>query len=332
LAAVVTLVLAACATGGNHATVTKGQYVDVRFPIAKVDGQTTYPHVVDPMGTLWYLDGARVVRQPRPTSFHVLHDANAQSGVIFWYAGFVYVLDGDGKRFTRVGNRLRTRSVRIPAAETPVDGITADALHHDFIAAQTSPHAVAVVDGWRWYEEHLPDDVDPFTAVLAGGPHRKQYLLTADARSSSVVIKDRQKGETVIVDLPNNGCFSGSSSELRVPVDLQGRDARRAWATTGEHIVTLDLETKRILRMWDPGGCAMHIVRATARAAVVLVSAPSDRGYVSSLVKIDEQGTQPLASYGKIPGLGATVSMDRFGRLWWFDRSSNSFICRTPVG
>jgi hypothetical protein len=326
------LAVAGCASGANHAAVKQDQYLDVRFPIAKVDGQTTYPHVVDEMGTLWYLDGARIVRQPRPTSFHILRDHNAQSGVIFWYAGFVYMLDGDGKRFTRVGMHLRTKSVSIPPAETPVDGITADALHRDIVAAQPAPHEVAVVDGWRWYEEHLPSDVDPFTAVLGGGPHRKQYLLAADARSTSVAIKDRQRGGTVFVDLPSNECFAGTSSTLRVPVDLQGRDARRAWATSGEHVVTFDLLTKRILRIWDPGGCAMHIVRATASSVVVVVSTTTANGYVSSVVKIDQGGAHPLASYGEVAGLGASASMDRFGRLWWFDHGSNSFICRTPVG
>jgi hypothetical protein len=326
------LVLAGCAGGANHATAARGQYLDVRFPLAKADGQTAYPHVVDPMGTLWYLDGARIVRQPRPGVYHILRDASAQSGAIFWYAGFVYLLDGDGKRFTRVGMHLRTKTTPIPAAETPVDGITADALHHDFIAAQPAPHQVAVVDGWRWFEEHLPDEVDPFTAVLAGGPHRKQYLLAADARSTSVAIKDRHRGETVFVDLPDNACFAGTASTLRVPVDLQGRDARRAWATSGEHVVTFDLETKRILHVWDPGGCAMHVLRASAQAVVIVVTTTSNRGYVSSLAKVDDFGVHPLPSYGEIPGIGATASMDRFGRLWWYDHASKSFICRTPVG
>jgi hypothetical protein len=307
------------------------RYVDAVFPVAKPTSQRSYPHVVDGYGALWYIDGNAVVRQTQPQSFHVVPDGDAHAGNIFWYDGDVWVLDGDGKSIQRIGRRYRVLTLPIPAAYAPVEGVVADARHRGLVLAESAPHQLAVVDTWKWYAEPLPQGIDPFSTALAGGPQGKKYLIAGDQHNASIAIKNRWNHSTVFLDLPGNACFAGSSA-LHVPVDVSGRDARRAWVTSGEHVLSVDLENKRILRDWDLDGCAMQIVQAGPKSAVVLTSVPSGNGYTSSLVRVDRQGVQSMAQYGQIPGLGPGSQLDRFGRLWWFDAARNSFVVRTPIG
>jgi hypothetical protein len=330
LAALFALPLAAGCTSALNQLAPK-PYFDVRFPVAKVSASASYPRTVDPSGVLWYIDDDEIVRQWQPKRFEVIRDRRVRSGTIFWYAGAVYVLDGDGMHFTRVFRRRHTVAVRIPPKVTPLVGAVADDTHRYIIAARATPHALAVADVWRWYSERLPAGVDPFAAALGGGPHGKKFLVVGDQLGSSLVLKDRQSGRVAYVQLPSNACFSDSAATLRVPVDVRGRDRYRVWATSGNHAVSIDLRTNRILRLWDLPGCAMRILGAGPRSVVILVASSSGDGYSSSVARVDMHGVHRLPQYGEIHGLRSGAILDRFQRLWWFDRASNAFICRTPV-
>ncbi len=330
LAALFALPLAAGCTSALNQLGLKS-YFDVRFPVAKVTASASYPRTVDPSGVLWYIADDEIIRQWQPKRFEAIRDKRVRSGTIFWYSGAVYVLNGDGMHFTRVGRRRQTVEVRIPRALTPLVGAVADDTHRYVVAARATPHALAVADIWRWYSERLPAGVDPFAAALAGGPHGKKYLVVGDQLSPSILLKDRHSGHVAYVQLPSNTCFSDTASALRVPVDVRGRDAYRVWATSGNHAVSIDLHSNRILRLWDLPGCAMRILSAGPHAAVVLIGATRSDGYSSSVARIDVHGVHTLAQYGEIHGLRSGAILDRFQRLWWFDRASNAFICRTPV-
>lgn len=330
LAALFALPLAAGCTSALNQLGAK-PYFDVSFPVAKIAASGSYPRTVDPSGVLWYIADDEIIRQWQPKRFEAIRDRNVRSGTIFWYSGAVFVLDGDGMHLTRVNRRRQTVQVRIPRALTPLVGVDANDAHRYMIAARATPHTLAVADVWRWYSERLPAGVDPFAAALAGGPHGKKYLVVGDQISSSIIVKDRHTGHVAYVQLPGNTCFSDSAAALRVPVDVRGRDGQRVWATSGDHAVSIDLHSNRILRLWNLPGCAMRILSAGPRGAVILIGASGTDGYASSVARIDIKGVHGLAQYGSVPGLRSGAILDRFQRLWWFDRASNAFICRTPV-
>lgn len=331
-AAIVVTLLATGCTLYNRVVAPRPHYIDLVFRIAKTGAPTTYPHTVDASGTLWYIDGSRVVAQRGPGQRRVIADADARSGNIFWYDRAVYVLNGDGRTLTKMDDRLHPDPVVVPSAYAPVEGIVADARHRGIVAAQSSAHELAVIDGWKWYGERLPSKIAAFSATLAGGPHGKKYLVVGDQRAPLVAVKNRWTGQSRLVRVPENTCFSKTEASLRIPVDVRGRDYYRTWVTSGEHVVSIDLRSKRILRVWDVDGCAMQIVSAGRNAALVMLSAPSEqKGYVSSLVRVDREGVHALPQYGRIESLGPGGMMDRYARLWWFDTGKNAFICRTPL-
>ena len=85
------------------------------------------------------------------------------------------------------------------------------------------------------------------------------------------------------------------------------------------------------VRVWDLDGCALEIVTADERSAIVMIASPTSYGYESSFERVDMPGVHPLEQYGTIPTLGAGATIDNYGRLWWFDPVKNAFICRTPL-
>jgi hypothetical protein len=315
--------LAGCTSGAPR-------YTDVRFPVS--GARRHYPHAVDGAGNLWYLAGDRVVRATSPAHRTSARDPSVRDGSLFAYAGAVYAVDGDGTALTRFGDRLHRNPVAVPRRYVPVEGGVADARHRWVVLAQSSPHRLAVIDVWKWYDERLPSAIAPFSASLAGGPHGKKYLVAGDQRRPLLVVKDRWTQRSVVVHLPSNACFGSGAGAWKVPVDVRGRDATRAWATSGSRALSVDLNDHRILRVWHLGGCAMHVLRAGAGFATILIAQRRDGRYVSSLVRVDRAGVEPLRQYGQIEGLAGGAMLDRNGRLWWFDSASNAFVRRTPVG
>ena len=335
LGVIVALMASACSGAANRAASSSqtSRFVDVHYPMPSASPAIALPHAVDGTGALWYIHGQDVVREPEPGRRQVATVSGAASGNLFWYDNSLFVLTGDGKNFVRVGKDLGGTPVPVPSAFVPAAGVIADARHRALIVAQSSPSHLGVVDVWKWYDETLPEGIAPFAASLAGGPHGKRFLVVGDQRGAFVLVKNRWNAKYAFVQLPENTCFAASASPVHVPVDVRGRDGDRTWVATGEHVLTIELSTKKILRVWDTGGCATRIVDADADSATVLVSAPSDKGgFTSSVVRVDREGVHPQTQYGQIDGLGPAATIDRFGRLWWFDTATNAFVCRTPLG
>jgi hypothetical protein len=288
-----------------------------------------YPHAVDAAGALWYVDGDDVIRQSSPARRDITRFPRARSGAIFSYQGGVYVLGSNGASLTRVDRKGAT--VTVPSRFAPLEGAIADSLHRWVIFARSSPNELAAIDVWRWYAESVPHGVTPFAAALAGGPHGKKYLVVGDQQLPEIAVKDRSNGRALLVQLPENLCFSKDGSPWMVPVDVRGRDGDRTWVSSGEHVASIDLTTKRILRVWDLDGCAMHILVADGNRVIALVATRNGDDFVSSLVQVDRAGIHTLPQYGRIDGIAAGTLVDRYDRLWWFDSKSHAFVCRTPL-
>ncbi|MBV8489820.1 MAG: hypothetical protein JO199_04745 [Candidatus Eremiobacteraeota bacterium] len=152
-----------------------------------------------------------------------------------------------------------------------------------------------------------------------------------DRRQALVAIENRWNHGYAFVHPPDNGCFAGSAQRLQAPVDVRGRDESRAWISSGTHVVSIELATKKTLRTWDLDGCAMQIVAADSDAVTVAIASVSGDGYVMSLERVDRAGVHTLDRYGHIDGLNSGAELDRFGRLWWLDSKAGAFVCRTPV-
>ncbi|MBV8153084.1 MAG: hypothetical protein JOY98_01590 [Candidatus Eremiobacteraeota bacterium] len=320
--------LCACSNAGQPAK--PDRYIDLTFPVAKT---STAPgsHVVDASGALWYVDGDRIVRASAPSAKQSVRDADARDGRLFWYANAVYVLGGDGTHLTRVGSTLRTDPLALPAQYAPAEGVIADAHHRWLVFAEQQRHQIAVLDVWKWYAERVPNGIDPFAAALAGGPHGKKYLVVADAARPFVAIENRWNKRSVVVSVPSNACFRATGRPWRVPVDVRGRDEDRTWATAGEHAVSIDLGSKKILRTWDLDGCAMRVLTAGPDNATLLVGARDGDSYSTSVVRIDRAGVHSLGQYGTVAGLIGGAWIDRYDRLWWYDAKAHAFVCRTPL-
>ncbi|HVA32813.1 MAG TPA: hypothetical protein VNG31_01620 [Candidatus Baltobacteraceae bacterium] len=305
------------------------RYIDLKFPVAGSAGQ--YAHTVDAAGALWFIDGDAIVRETGPSQRRIAHHPRIRSGSLFWYEGAVYAVDGDGRNMERFDKRLRAHAVPIPVRYAPVDGAVADARYRWVVLARPISHELAVLDVWKWYAERVPESIAPFAAALAGGPHGKKYLVVGDQRRPLVSIENRWYRGVRVVRVPDNVCFSNSGAGWHVPVDARGRDADRTWVTTGEHVASIELSTKRILRVWDAGGCAVHIVAANGDSATVVVASRDGDKYVSSLKRFDRAGVHSMPQYGRIAGVAGAALMDRYRRLWWFDPKAHAFICRTPL-
>lgn len=320
--------LCGCATVERF--VKPNHYIDLQFPVG-TSGSQQYPHVVDNGGALWYVDGDRIVRAAAPSLRQTVRDEDAKAGRLFWYDGAVYVLAGDGSRLTRFGSKLQADPSEVPSHYAPSEGVVADARHRWLVFAQERRHELAVVDEWKWYDESVNDAIDPFAAALAGGPKGKKYLVVADATKPIVAVKNRHNGRSVVIDLPDNACFSIYQHTWRVPVDVRGRDDYRTWATAGGHALSIDLSNKHILRVWELDGCAMRILGAGPDAATILLGTRHRDGYVTSVIRVDREGVHPLAQYGTVDGLAGGAWIDRYDRLWWFDAKTHAFVCRTPL-
>lgn len=304
------------------------RYIDLRFD-TKGSSQH-YPYAIDQSGALWYIEGGEVIRQTSPARRETVPDPGAVSGAIFAYDRSVYVLDGDGAMLTRFDGQQQTQ-IAIPARFVPAEGAIADARHRWVVFAQSVPHQVAMIDAWRWYAERLPEGIAAFSSTLAGGPHGKKYLVIADEHLAEIAIKNRWNGRSVLVSLPPNSCFLEGETSWEVPVEVRGRDGYRAWASSGQHVVSVDLTTKRIARVWDLGGCAMRLVDAGADRAIAVVAAREKDRLVASLVQVDRAGVHPLGQYGQIDGIPVGALLDSYDRLWWYDPKLRAFICRTPL-
>jgi hypothetical protein len=304
----------------------KASYIDLRFGVGGHAQQ--YSHTVDVAGGLWYLDGGEVIHQSSPARRYTVPLGAARSGAIFSYQGGVYVLNGNGTSLTRVDQKDVT--VDVPARYTPVEGAVADSRHRWVIFAR-SARDLALVDVWRWYGERVPDGISPFASTLAAGPHGKKYLLVGDQRLPEIAIENRWTKRAVLMNVPENLCFSRNGSSWMVPVDVRGRDSYRAWISAGEHVASIDLASKRIMRVWDLDGCAMHILAADQKRAIVMVVEQSGARFASSLEQVDQEGVHPLRQYGKVDGIAAGPLLDGYDRFWWFDAKSKAFICRTPL-
>ena len=322
------VVLSGCSTVERLAH--PDRYIDLQFPVGKGNAQP-YPHVVDRSGALWYIDGDRIVRATAPSRSQSLHDADVRSGRLFWYDGSVYVLDGDGTHLTRVGSGLHGDPTAVPERYAPAEGVIADSRHGWLVFAEAHPHELAVLDAWKWYGESIPSEVQPFAAALAGGPHGKKYLVVADASKPLIAVKNRSNGRSALVALPQNACFGDGDSAWRVPPDVRGRDDYRTWATAGEHVASIDLTTKHVLRVWDLAGCAMRILRADGNAATILVGSKGGNGFTTSIVRVDREGVHELGQYGRVDGLASGAWIDPYDRLWWYDAKAHAFVCRTPL-
>jgi hypothetical protein len=318
--------LAAC-TALEHLANRPSHYIDLRYPVGK-SSQQQYPHTVDAAGALWYIDGDRLVRSTAPSRRDVVHDPDVKSGTLFWYDRSVYAVDGSGTTLARIGNELRVEPTDVPRKYAPVEGAIADSRNRWVVLSQTKPHELAVLDVWKWYGERIPGEIDPYASTLAGGPHGKRYLVVADAHKPVVAIKNRANGRSVIVRIPDNKCFSGEWPE---PVDVRGRDSTKTWATTGSHVISIDLRDKRIIRTWDVDGCAMRILRADADETTVLLGSHDGDSFSSTIVRVDQQGVHSLDQYGKVDGLAGGALIDRYDRLWWYDPKAHAFVCRTPL-
>ena len=318
--------LAACSRAANE----PGQYIDLRYPVGK-SAQQQYPHTVDATGALWYIDGDRLVRSTAPSRREVVRDPDVKSGTLFWYDRAVYAVDGSGTTLSRVGTKLHVEPTDVPDKYAPVEGAIADSRNRWVVLAQTKPHELAVLDVWKWYGERIPESIDPYASTLAGGAHGKKYLVVADASKPVVAIKNRWNGRSVIVRVADNACFSGSGRPWHVPVDVRGRDHTKTWATSGDHVLSIDLPSKRILRTWDLDGCAMRILRADANETTVLLGSRDKQGFASTVVRVDHDGVHQLDQYGRLDGLAGGAMIDGYDRLWWYDPKAHSFICRTPL-
>lgn len=318
--------LAAC-TAVEHLTNRESHYIDLSYPVGK-SSQQQYPHTVDAAGALWYIDGDRLVRAIAPAHRDVVHDPDVKSGTLFWYDRAVYAVDGSGTTLARLGDKLRIESKDVPRKYAPIEGAIANSRDRWVVLTQTKPHELAVLDVWKWYGERVPAAIDPYASTLAGGPHGKRYLVVADARKPVVAIKNRANGRSVVVRIPDNKCFSG---KWPVPVDVRGRDSTKTWVTTGSHVVSIDLRTKKILRTWDVDGCAMRILRADADETTVLLGSRDGDSFSSTIVRVDQDGVHPLDQYGKLDGLAGGALIDRYDRLWWYDPKTHAFVCRTPL-
>jgi hypothetical protein len=332
-AAAGTLVAAiAIATAGCARPPARERYIDIRFPVATRTTGSALPRTVDDSGALWYVNGDEIVREQSPGRRRVLVRPSVRFGKIFWYDRAVYVLDGDGKRFARIDSAMHARVVPIPPQYAPVDGVAADWQHRAIVALGNSFKKIAVVDAWRWYRERAPIGIEPFAATTAGGPHGKAYLVVGDRSKPLVAIARRPGGRSELVRLPGNRCFAGGGAPpMNERVDVRGRDERRVWASSGEHVSSVDLPGRHVLRTWDIDGCAMQIVAAGPDGATVMVSSASNDRYRSALVRVDPAGVHALAQYGYIDGLAPAVLLDRFERLWWYDVRGKAFVCRTPL-
>jgi hypothetical protein len=320
--------LCACATGERLAKAPE-RYIDLRFPVVS-RASAQFPHVVDAEGALWYIDGDRIVRAASPGRDRVTRDPDARAGTLFWYDGAVFVLNGDGTRLERLSDASRD-PVTVPSAYAPAEGVIADARHEWLVLPQSRSSELAVIDKWKWYGERIPAAIDPLEASLAGGAHGKKYLVVADAHRPIVAIKNRWNGRSVVVRTPDNGCFAGSRGAWDVPVDVRGRDGYRVWASAGEHVASIDLLTKKTLRVWDLDGCALHILRAGGDSAIVMTAQKRGTGFSSALVRVDRDGVHALDEYGHLDGLAGGASLDRYDRLWWYDAKQHAFVCRTPL-
>lgn len=321
--------LAAC-TQVERLTNAPGRYIDLHYPVGS-SARQQYPHTVDATGALWYIDGDTLVRTSAPSRRDVKHDPSVKSGTLFWYDRAVYAVDGSGTTLSRIGNRFHVEPVDVPDKYAPVEGAIADSRHRWVVLAQTKPHELAVLDAWKWYDERVPAAIDPYASTLAGGPHGKKYLVVADARKPSIAIKNRWNGRSVVVQLPGNACFSNTSGAWHVAVDVRGRDGTKTWATSGNHVASIDLPSKRILRTWDVDGCAMRILRADRDEATVLLANRSGNGFTSTIVRVDHGGVHSLDQYGTLDGLAGGALIDRYDRLWWYDAKAHAFVCRTPL-
>jgi hypothetical protein len=306
------------------------RYIDLQYPVGKSDRQQ-YPHTVDANGALWYIDGDRLIRTTAPARREVVRDPDVKSGTLFWYDRAVYAVDGSGTTLSRVGYNLRVKPTQVPNSYAPVEGAIADAGHRWVVLAQTKPHQLAVLDVWKWYGERIPASIDPYASTLAGGPHGKKYLVVADARKPIVAIKNRRSGHSAIVAVPDNACFSDVSGAWNVPVDVRGRDGSRTWLTSGKHVLSIDLPSKKILRTWDVNGCAMRILRADGDEATILLGSHVSAGFASTVVRVDRDGVHALDQYGTLDGLAGGALIDRYERLWWYDAKARAFVCRTPL-
>jgi hypothetical protein len=304
----------------------KAHYIDLRFDVGAHAPQ--YPHAVDAAGGLWYLDGDEVVHASSPVRRSAQRLAGARAGAIFSYAGGVYVLNGSGTSLTRVDRK--GFAIAVPARYAPVAGAVADPRHGWVIFARSS-RDLALIDGWRWYGERVPKGISPFASTLAAGPHGKKYLVVGDQRLPEIAIKNRRSGRAVVVGVPENACFAKNAASWMVPVDVRGRDSYRAWATAGEHVVSIDVTTKQVLRVWDLDGCAMHVLAGNENRAIVMLATQDGERFVSSLVQVDRDGVHPLRQYGTVDGIAAGPLFDAYDRFWWFDAKGDAFICRTPL-
>jgi len=305
------------------------QFVDLRFTAGS--SQRGYAYAVDRAGALWYLDGRNAVRQTSPVRREAIGVSGAQSGTIFSYDGAIYVLAGDGATLTRLDG-LHVRTAYIPSPYVPAEGAVADARHRWIVFAQAQPGRLAVVDVWRWYAHRLPSGIAPFASALAGGPHAKKYLIVGDERRPLVAIENRWTNRALLMSVADNTCFSSDGSPWQVPVDVRGRDSESAWVSSGTHVASIDLSTKRSLRVWNLEGCAMRLLGADADRALVLVAALQGGDFTSFVVRVDRNGARRLASYGEIAGIPAGAILDGYDRLWWYDPKAHSFYCRTPLG
>ncbi len=321
--------LAAC-TAVEHLASKPNRYIDLQYPVGRSTAQQ-YPHTVDAAGALWYIDGDRLVRSTAPQRREVVRAPDVKSGTLFWYDRAVYAVDGSGTTLSRVGSKLHIEATDVPRKYAPIEGAIADSRDRWVVLTQTKPHELAVLDVWKWYGERIPGTIDPYASTLAGGPHGKRYLVVADARKPVVAIKNRANGRSVIVRVPDNRCFAGYGGTWRVPVDVRGRDSTKTWVTTGSHVISIDLRDKRILRTWDVDGCAMRILRADGDETTVLLGSRDGTTFSSTIVRVDQRGVHSLDQYGKVDGLAGGAIIDRYDRLWWYDRKSHAFVCRTPL-
>lgn len=307
-------------------------YVDITYPVARRAGSPlAYPHAVDVSGALWYLDGKRLVRATQPQRQRSMRDPALRGGIVFWYDGAVNVLHSGGRRITRIGARFHESDRMVPADIAPLEGVIADAAHRSMVAAVPARHEIAVADGWRWFAIRLPTGIRAGSGVLAGGPHRKRFLVAGDVSRPLVAILNRANGSVGLLDLPDNMCFASTVVPLREPVGVKGRDSDRVWVTSGSHVLSIEMPTRTILRQWTVPGCATQIVMAAPEAAWVMTAAATGDGYRSSVVRVDPQGVTEIPGYGTIDALAPPASIDGFGRLWWFDATAHAFIARTPL-
>jgi hypothetical protein len=262
-----------------------------------------------------------------------LLDSDLRGGVVFWYENAIYVLHSGGKRFTRVDDRTMHEKVfAVPAALTPLFGVQADSRIGALVATPAQPGAAAVADGWKWSAQPLPHAFAPLALSLAGGPHGKRYVVAADAAASRIAIADRRTGGIAVVGIPDRRCALEGHDTQTPPIGLKPRDVDRVWVSSGAQLASVGLSERRVLRAWDLPGCATQLLDGTPdRAVVAVATSPGGGAFRTSLVSVDPSGVYDLAEYGFIDAFAPAALIDRFGRLWWFDGASQSFMSRTPL-